>query len=69
LLAGVMLIGLAGCGAAYAPLPAPNTLDMDAAHWDLLYGAGTPSHPAASQTGLIPRTQVPIDRSDFHLSP
>ncbi len=51
MLGGIMLLGMAGCGAAFGPPPVPNTVDMDAAHWSLLYGAGTPSHPAASQPG------------------
>jgi hypothetical protein len=51
LLAGILLIGMAGCGGAYAPPPVPNAVDMDAAHWNILYGAGMPSHPAASQAG------------------
>jgi hypothetical protein len=47
LLAGVMFIGMAGCGA----MPAPNIVDMDPAHWNLLYGSGMPSHPGTSQAG------------------
>lgn len=50
LLVGLAELGLAGCG-AYAPPPTPNAIDMDAAHWSLLWGSGTPSHPAASQPG------------------
>src|SRR5689334_18988305 len=46
---GTMVIGLASCGAGVAP--PPNTIDMDAAHWNLLYGSRIPSHPAPSQPG------------------
>lgn len=51
LLAAVSLIGIASCGGAYTPPSVANTVDMDAAHWSLLYGAGTPSHPATAQPG------------------
>jgi hypothetical protein len=46
-----MFLGVAGCGAAYVPLPAPNNVDMDAAHWNIMYGSGMPLHPTASETG------------------
>jgi hypothetical protein len=51
LLAGMMIAGMAGCVGSFGPTPAANAVDMDAAHWNLLYGSGTPSHPAAAQTG------------------
>ena len=51
MLAGIIFIVTVGCGATYVPPPAPDVVDMEATHWDLLYGAGTPSHPTASQTG------------------
>jgi hypothetical protein len=46
-----MLMGMAGCGAVNAPPITPNTVGMDAAQWNILYGSGMPSHPAASQPG------------------
>ena len=51
-LAVIMFIGMTGCGAAYAPPPALNIVDMDAVHWKILYGTDMPSHPAASPTGV-----------------
>lgn len=53
LLAVIMFSGMTGCGAALIPPPAPNIVDMDAAHWKILYGTDMPSHPAASQTGWL----------------
>ena len=51
LLASIVFLGIAGCVGGFAPPPTPNTVDMEAAHWNLLWGAGTPSHPAPSQPG------------------
>jgi hypothetical protein len=49
--AGIVLFAIAGCVGGFAPPPTPNTVDMEAAHWNLLWGAGIPSHPAPSQPG------------------
>jgi hypothetical protein len=51
LLALIVFVGIAGCVGGFAPPPTPNTVDMEAAHWNLLWGAGVPSHPAPSQPG------------------
>ena len=51
LLASIVFLGIAGCVGGFAPPPTPNTVDMEAAHWNLLWGAGVPSHPAPSQPG------------------
>src|SRR5260221_7936040 len=48
-LAGGLLVAISSCGAGFTP--PPNTVDMTAAHWNLLYGSRVPSHPASSQTG------------------
>lgn len=51
MLGGILLLGLASCGGAFGPPPVANVVDMNAARWNILYGAGMPSHPAATQTG------------------
>lgn len=58
LLAATACVNLSGCNVAIAPSTAsglsstaPNVVDMDAAHWQILYGAGMPSHPAPLLTG------------------
>jgi hypothetical protein len=55
LLAGVMFIGIAGCGGfGTPPYVTPSTLNavsMNAADWNILWGTGMPLHPAAFQTG------------------
>ena len=55
LLAGIVWLGVAGCGGttglSSSASVAANTVDMDAADWQILYGARMPSHPAAMQTG------------------
>ena len=40
-----------GCGGAFGPATTPNIVDMEATHWDLLYGANLPPHPSPSQPG------------------
>jgi hypothetical protein len=47
----MVVLALAGCGGAFVSPSSPNTVDMEAAHWNLLYGTGTPSHPSPSQPG------------------
>ncbi len=55
ILAGIMLLGMTGCGGVAAPSssvePLPNTVDMVAANWNILYGERMPSHPTATMSG------------------
>lgn len=44
-------MGMASCGGANVAPIAPNAVDMNAARWNLLYGAATPPHPVASEPG------------------